>query len=61
MAVDEDVEKQFAEAVNMGATELKRWLGTVSRTGNCTAPKLYGVAPVGAGRIPHGLGSGWAR
>jgi hypothetical protein len=26
MAVDEDVEKQFAEAVNMGATELKKWL-----------------------------------
>lgn len=28
MAVDEDVEKQFAEAVNMGATELKKWLET---------------------------------
>jgi len=26
MAVDEDVEKQFAEAVNMGASELKKWL-----------------------------------
>ena len=26
MAVDEDIEKQFAEAVNMGASELKRWL-----------------------------------
>jgi hypothetical protein len=26
VAVDEDVEKQFAEAVNMGAGELKKWL-----------------------------------
>jgi hypothetical protein len=26
VAVDEDVEKQFAEAVNMGANELKKWL-----------------------------------
>ncbi len=26
MAVDEEIEKQFAEAVNMGATELKKWL-----------------------------------
>src|SRR3954451_13474107 len=28
MAVDEDVEKQFAEAVNMGASELRKWLQT---------------------------------
>src|SRR5947209_15610090 len=28
MAANEDVEKQFAEAVNMGASELKRWLET---------------------------------
>jgi hypothetical protein len=26
VAVDDDVEKQFAEAVNMGASELKKWL-----------------------------------
>lgn len=26
MAVDGEVETQFAEAVNMGATELKKWL-----------------------------------
>ena len=25
---DDDVEKQFADAVNMGATELKKWLET---------------------------------
>src|ERR1700712_3285075 len=28
MAVDQDVEAQFAEAVNMDATELKKWLET---------------------------------
>ena len=28
MAVDEDVEKQFADAVNMGASELEKWLGS---------------------------------
>ena len=27
-ADDQDVEKQFADAVNMGATELKNWLET---------------------------------
>jgi hypothetical protein len=26
MSIDDDVEKQFAEAVNMGAGELKKWL-----------------------------------
>jgi hypothetical protein len=28
MAVDDDVEKQFAEAVNMTASELTTWLGS---------------------------------
>jgi uncharacterized protein DUF3140 len=28
MAVDDDVEKQFADAVNMSASELKEWLAT---------------------------------
>ena len=28
MAVDDDVEKQFGEAVNMKASELEKWLGS---------------------------------